>query len=134
MAPAGRPPLLDTLLALEREGWQALSGDNGTAFYDAHLIDDAAMVLPVVGLLDRAASIEAMAAAPQWASFAIDEPRVIALDETNAVLVYRATARRTDEPEYRALMSTTYTRHAEGWRIALHQQTVIEPYSTLRPA
>jgi hypothetical protein len=60
------------------------------------------------------------------ASFAIDEPRVIGLDATSAVLVYRATAQRAGEPEYRALMSTTYTHRAEGWRIACHQQTAIE--------
>ena len=84
------------------------------------------MVLPIVGLLDRSAAIASMAAAPAWASFALDEPRVIMLDETNAVLVYRATAQRSGEPKYRALMSTTYTHRPEGWRIVFHQQTVIE--------
>lgn len=116
----------ETLLELERDGWRALSEGRGAAFYDQYLTDDALMALPVVGLLDRAAIVESMAAAPPWASFSIDKPQLAVLDEAGAVLVYRATARRTGEPEYHALMSTTYTKRPEGWRIAFHQQTVIE--------
>jgi hypothetical protein len=117
---------METLLELERDGWRALSHGTAAAFYDVYLTEDALMVLPGIGAIGRAAIIQSMASAPPWASFAIEEPRVAILDATNAVLVYRARAQRADQPEYRAFMSTAYTYRAEGWRIAFHQQTVIE--------
>src|SRR5690606_39772911 len=97
------------LVDLEYKGWQALSGDNGSEFYDAFMADEALMVLPV-GVLDRDACVEAIAATPPWSRHELSDVRVIVLDEDSATVVYRATAQREGQPEYRAIMSTTYVR------------------------
>jgi hypothetical protein len=112
----------DELLALEDEGWRALSSESGAGFYERHLAEDAAMIFPF-GVMDRSATIEAIAGAPPWQSYAIQDARVITLDENSAVVVYRATAQRAGQPEYRALMSSTYVRRNGDWKLALHQQT-----------
>src|SRR5690606_41682590 len=99
------------LVDLEYKGWQALSGDNGSEFYDAFMADDALMVLPV-GVLDRDACVEAIAATPAWSRHALSDVRVIVLDQESAREVYRATAPRDGHAEHRAINSTTYVeRH-----------------------
>jgi len=110
------------LTTLEERGWQALSEGTGAEFYDAFLTDDAIMVLPF-GVLDRAAAIDAMRDAPPWTGHALSDVQVVRLGEAAAMLVYRATAQREGQPEYRALMSTTYERLEDEWLVKLHQQT-----------
>ena len=39
------------------------------------------------------------------------------------MVVYTATAQREDQPEYHAIMSTTYVLSDDEWLIAFHQQT-----------
>jgi len=112
------------LVDLEYGGWRSLSDGTAVAFYDRHLTADAVMLLPVVGVLERGAIIDSMAAAAPWASFEIAEPRVIRLGPDAYLLAYRATAQRSGEPVYRALMSTVYVRQEDEWRVAFHQQTV----------
>lgn len=110
------------LVDLEHKGWQALSGENGAEFYDAFMADEAIMVLPI-GVLDRETCIEAIAAAPPWQRFELSEMQVFVLNEESAVVVYSAIAQREGQPEYRAVMSTTYVQSEGEWLIALHQQT-----------
>ena len=110
------------LTTLEERGWQALSEGSGAEFYDAFLTDDAIMVFPF-GVLDRAAAIDAMRDAPPWTGYALSDVQVMRLGEGAATLVYKATAQREGQPEYRALMSTTYERIEDEWLVKLHQQT-----------
>lgn len=110
------------LVELERNGWRALSSGTGAEFYDATLAPDAAMALPI-GLLDRNACIDAMAAAPPWNTYELSDFRVLGLSEASAVVMYRATAQREGQPSYSALMSTVYTENDGRWLISLHQQT-----------
>src|SRR5687768_9631191 len=113
------------LTSLEERGWQALSEGTGAEFYDALLTEDALMVLPFA-LLDRPSAIAAMRDAPPWASYSLSDVQVVRLGDAAAMLVYRATAQREGQPEYRALMSTTYERIEDEWLVKLHQQTPIE--------
>jgi hypothetical protein len=110
------------LTTLEERGWQALSEGTGAEFYDAFLTDDALMVLPFA-VLDRHSAIAAMRDAPPWTSYSLSDVQVVRLGDAAAMLVYRATAQREGEPEYRALMSTTYVRIEDEWLVKLHQQT-----------
>jgi hypothetical protein len=116
--------LRDELLDLEEKGWQALSSGRGAEFYDAFMTDDAVMVLPFA-VLDRSATVAAMRDAPPWSTHHLEDVRVVELGDSGATLIYRATAQREDQPEYRALMSTTYVRQDDEWLVAMHQQTPV---------
>ena len=113
------------LLALEEEGWNALSGPNGAAYYREHMAGDGLMVFPGM-VLDKEATVQAIAQAEPWSWFRIEEPRAVLLGQDAGVLTYRAAARRSGGPVYRALMSSVYVRRGGVWLLALHQQTPLE--------
>jgi hypothetical protein len=117
-------PSLDELLAAERAGWDALCTDGGAAFYRENLAPGAVMVFGP-GVMTRDEAIEAIAAAPPWARYAIQDPQVVELTATSAALVYRAEAQRPAEPPYSAMVSSTFVREAGRWLLALHQQTPV---------
>jgi len=75
------------------------------------------------GVLAREAAIEAIKAAPPWEWFEITEPRVVELTDDSAVLVYNAVARRPGQQPYSAVISSTFLRAADGWKLAFHQQS-----------
>lgn len=121
------PPLDDrrlqqTLLDLEAEVWRALSSDRGADFFRQVLTPQALMVLPGA-VLEKDRALRETAAAPPWATYHIEDPRILRLTEQSAVLTYRATARRDHEPEYRALMTSVYVESCDKWKLAFHQQT-----------
>lgn len=113
-----------TLLHLEHEGWQALSGDDGAAFYEHVLSPHSLMVFPGI-VLPKERAVDEIEKAPPWAEFHIDEPLVVRLTEQSAVLTYTATARREGRGEYHALMSSVYVQNDGDWKLAFHQQTPI---------
>lgn len=114
----------DELVALERAGWEALAGPDAVSWWSARLDDAALMVFPGF-VATRAQALEGMAEAPPWASWSIDDVRVVPLGDDAGVVVYAAVAQRTGQPEYRALISSTWVRRAGEWRLALHQQTPV---------
>ena len=115
----------DDLKGLEERGWQALASDGATArtFYD-EVLDDAVLMLLPGGLVlgDRAAALEAMGGAP-WASYALEDVRVLRPTEDVGVVAYGVRAQREDAPPYAALVSSLYVRRGSGWRLSFHQQT-----------
>jgi Domain of unknown function (DUF4440) len=72
---------MQELIALEEQGWRALStgGEAAQAFYDAVLTDDAVMVFPRGLLLEGKAQILGAIDAQPWTAFRLDGPRVIRL-------------------------------------------------------
>ena len=114
--------LEQTLIALEREGWEALSSGAGAAYYREHLTDDALMAFPF-GVLPREATIEAMAAAPPWERFEMRDPRVVVLGPDSGIVVYEVTAQRAGQEPYAAVVSSTFVRHGDAWKLAFHQQS-----------
>ncbi|MGH9032172.1 MAG: DUF4440 domain-containing protein [Acidimicrobiia bacterium] len=122
MTPIDDEQLERTLLALEQDGWRALSSDRGARYFREALTEHPLLVFPGT-VLSKDRALEEIAAAPPWAEFRIEEPRVVRLTEQSAVLTYRATARREDGPEYHALMSSVYVASGGSWRMAFHQQT-----------
>ena len=116
--------LQQTLVSLEEQGWQALSQGTGADFYERNLADHALMVFPF-GVLTREQSIEAIKAAPPWASFRIEDPQVVGLTDDSAILTYRATAQRAGQEPYSALMTTVFVKNEGTWKAAFHQQTPV---------
>ena len=115
----------DELIALEHEGWQALSAgpDAATAFYDRVLDHDVAMLLPGgIRLTDRAEILKSIGGLP-WASYELEDPQVVQLTPDSAIVVYGAVAQREGTARYSALISSAYVRRDDGWKLALHQQT-----------
>jgi len=110
------------LVALERQGWQALSDGQGGDYYRVNLAEDALMAFPF-GLMGRDDAIAAMEQAPPWATFELVDPRVVELTEDSAVVVYRANAQRAGQEPYSATISSTFVRRDGRWLLAFHQQT-----------
>jgi Domain of unknown function (DUF4440) len=113
------------LANLEEQDWQALSSTGAAAaeFY-RHVLDETASMLLPGGLLldDRVTIITSMSAQP-CSSYQLHVLRVLEPAPDMGIVVYQATARRDDAPPYSALMSSLYVRRAEGWKLAMHQQT-----------
>lgn len=116
----------EELLDLERSGWIALCEGAGADFYGSTMTANGRMVLANGIALDRQGVIDSLVDAPPWAGYELDDVKLLEIGEDVAALVYTARAWR-DEPQrpFRALMSSTYLRSPEGWRLALYQQTPI---------
>jgi uncharacterized protein (TIGR02246 family) len=108
--------------ALERRGWEALSRPNGADFYRDVMADDGLMVFPGA-VLDKAATLRAIATAEPWSTFALSDLRVVTPTTNAAIVTYEATAQRDASPPYRALMTSVYAHTGGSWRLVLHQQT-----------
>ena len=117
--------LNDTLVRLERDGWKALCEGTGSEFYERTMTDDGLMVMANGAVMDRASVVAALADAPPWAEYEMDDVRVVPAGERTACLVYRAKAFRAagDEPAFDGVMSSVYVDDGGGWRLALYQQT-----------
>jgi hypothetical protein len=110
------------LEALERRGWEALSGPGGAEFYDEIMADDGLMVFPGL-VLDKAGAISAIRDAVPWSSFALSDLSVIDAAPDVGLVTYRATAQRAGEEPYGAVMTSVYVRRGGEWRMLLHQQS-----------
>jgi hypothetical protein len=113
---------MQELEELERRGWEALCGPDGAAFYDEVMADDGLMVFPGT-ILDRDASLAAIASAAPWASFELIDVQAVELSADAGLVTYRAVAQRPGRPPYEALMTSVYSRREGAWRLVLHQQT-----------
>jgi hypothetical protein len=111
-----------TLLALEEQGVRAPTSGDAADFYRQCLTDDALMVVPGF-VVDKQTFLEGIEQEGPWSTFRIDDPRVIELTPSCAVVLYRGTGRRAGQPEYVALMSSVYVHRGGAWRLAYHQQT-----------
>ena len=114
--------LAERLVALEHEGWDALVAGEGGRYYREHLTDDALMAFPF-GVLTREATIEAMESAPPWERYELADPQVVALSDDSGILVYEVVARRAGQEPYSAVVSTTFVRDGDVWKVAFHQQS-----------
>ena len=110
---------------LERRGWEALSGPDGAAFYEEVMADDGLMVFPFGMVLDKAATLKAIAGERPWARSDLADVRVIEGGPESCIVTYRAEAQRPGESPYRALMTTVYARRDGRWRLLLHQQSPV---------
>lgn len=118
----------ETLLQIERQGWDSLCDSSGGHFYGNVMADDALMVLANGAVMDRETVVDSLVHAPPWRTYAIDDVRLIRGGSDSATLVYVGTAyREGDEPAFTGVMSSAY-QHTDGaWRLTLYQQTPIPP-------
>ena len=111
------------LIELETQGWDALCDGTAADFYGRVMTEDGLMVLASGLVLDRNAVRDSLRQSPPWQSYSIDDPRMIPTGDDSAILVYIGTARRDDEPPFTAVMTSTYVRRGDDWRLVLYQQT-----------
>jgi hypothetical protein len=114
--------LAEQLIGMEREGWEALVAGNGGAYYRRHLTPNAIMAFSF-GVLTREATIEAMESAPPWESFEMRDVQVVELGADSGIVVYSVRAQRPRQEPYSAVISSTFVRDGDGWKLAFHQQT-----------
>ncbi len=114
--------LQDQLTAMERQFWLA-----DAAYYVQHVADDALMVLPEpAGLQRKEQAVRSIAASQRWSEVELEDVTLLRLGERNAILQYRALARRPgQEARYAALVSSVYSCRDEDWKLVFHQQTPI---------
>lgn len=95
--------------------------------YRERLTDDAVVVLPGLGALDRETCAQAVDAdpGPDWGRIAMTDARLVELGPDGAAITYRFEGARGDRP-YAALMSSAYVRRDGDWKLALHQQTPLD--------
>lgn len=92
----------------------------GGAEYDEILADDALVIAPGA-VLDKVGCVAAMESSPGWDRVELSTPRNIDRPGV-ATLVYEFSGWRGDTI-YRAMLSSSYARGDDGWRLVLHQQT-----------
>lgn len=112
----------ETLVALERDGWEALTGGDARAFYDRVMAEDAVMVFPF-GVMERDDAIDGMAESRRWRDYSLDHVTVHELGAGLAVVAYHVHAERDEEDPYEAMLASTYVRTGDGWQMMLHQQS-----------
>lgn len=114
------------LIELEQQGWKALSteGDAGKQFYASVLREDAIMLFPGGIFIDGRENILQSLGSQPWATFEIENPKVLALTSNAGTVAYRLTAHRKGNPPYVAQVSSTYVRD-DDWRLVVHQQTPV---------
>lgn len=122
--PYGSRMDIGELLRIEHQGWGSLCAGTGADFYGRIMTKDAVMVLAHGFALDRDAVIASLNDAPTWDRYEITDERLTEIDDSTAILVYRARASR-GEQQFHALMSSVYTRHDGLWRLAHYQQTPV---------
>lgn len=116
---------LESLLRLERAGWDALCASTGGSYYGELMTPDAVMVLVNGMVLDRDQVVASLDGAPPWDSYQLLDPRRVGLGDGAATLVYRARAHRGEEEPFVALMASTYLLVEGLPRLALYQQTTV---------
>jgi hypothetical protein len=121
----------EELLALEKEGWRAVTTGEAAVFAERMLAGDMMLVLPGM-VLDRAEVVGLWLEAVPWEQFDIEcdieGASVIPLTPGGAVLTYRVTlSRRCDVTTYRAQCTTVYRRMSRRWRLVFHQLTPHSP-------
>ncbi len=112
------------LVALETEGWHALSTGpaEATAFYSRVLAREPVILLTGgLRITDRNQIVESMGG-PPWSAFEIIDPQETYPGSDVGILTYKVRADRDGTP-YTALLSSVYAREDGEWKLALHQHT-----------
>jgi hypothetical protein len=113
----------DELLELERAGWRSLCDGTGSDYYGTIMTDDARMVLGNGTVMSRREVVDALAKAPPWSSYTIEDPIFLPIDDDVVALVYIGTGHRTGGDDFTGVMTSVYVRRAADWKLALYQQT-----------
>ena len=94
----------------------------GVEAFETLMTPDCVMAFPGMGVISGEAILDGLRKAPRWRDVDIDRQARVERDSA-VILGYLATARRENQPEYRAACLSTWIPGAEGWRLVAHQQT-----------
>ena len=81
---------------------------------------------PPAGILSGADIAASLKGAPRWASLVMQQASVHRPGPDVVVLAYEGRAHRPAAAAYVANCSSGYLRTAAGWRLFMHQQTLVE--------
>lgn len=116
--------LAEVLVEMETAGWQALVDGGGRAWFRG-VIDDPVVVIGAgFGVVTGEAALDRLAD-DTWSWFRIRAPQVSTITDDVAVLTYRVIARRDFDTEHQAVVSSTYRRVDDQWRLAVRHQTLV---------
>ena len=112
--------LENLLFKLEEAFWL-----KGGEHYAAHLSPAAVMVFPdPAGVLVKDEIERSISAGSRWNHVALEEHRLMELNDGAALVTYKATARRDAKAKpYVARASSAYVHDGRRWKLAFHQQT-----------
>jgi hypothetical protein len=112
----------DELLAIERELWSG-----GPEAYQRHVDHDCLVAFrEMAGVLTRDAVADSVRTGPRWRDLEMDVQGLLNPTDDIAILTYRAKAVRGSSEQYSALVSSTYVKRQDGWKLAFHQQTPLD--------
>lgn len=115
---------LETLLELEKNGWDSLTKSEGGNFYGEIMTEGALMILVNGMILDYEMITSGLNDSEPWDSYEITQPRLLKISESTATLIYSANASRKNDAEpFHAIMASTYTLVEGEIKLALYQQT-----------
>ncbi len=117
--------LLETLDALERQGWDALCDGSASDFYGKVMTSDGFMVLANGAAMTRDQVVSALRDAPPWGGYRMSDVRLVTTGQDSAALVYKGTAERDGEDAFVGTMTSVYARINGTWRLALYTQTPV---------
>jgi hypothetical protein len=114
--------LEDYLFSLEEKFWT-----EGAEYYQQNLAYAAIMVFPdPAGVMVKDEIASSLEKKARWSRVALEEHRLLELNDAAAVVTYKATARRADGGKaYVARASSAYVRDGSSWKLAFHQQTPV---------
>lgn len=117
---------LDTLLQLEKQGWESLTKSQGADFYGEIMTRDAVMILVNGMIFDYDTITASLNASEPWDTYEIKQPKLLPISADTATLIYSANAsRENDSKPFQATMASTYTLVEGEIKLALYQQTTI---------
>jgi len=105
-------------------GQYSPGGDNAD-FWVENFSDEGVIALPI-GLMGKKKVVQSQKKARPWSDFAIKDATVVDLGDDVASITYQATARRDDESDYSAMVTSVYARRNGKWQLMVHQQTPFE--------
>ncbi len=117
----------EEFLALEVEGWNALTSGRAVAYYGRILADNAILLMPDISL-NREEALELWAGGPPWKSYKLSATKAMRITDNIVAVTYLVTAGREGliEP-YRAWCTSVYALKNTSWRLTFHEQTVLPP-------
>lgn len=114
--------LKETLMALEKQFWQA-SSDANVDLIRGYITDDA-LTVGNFGVLSKEKTIAVNEGQPPFLFWHIDNSQQICqLTSEAAVIIDTATARRQGREAFTVNISSTYVNRDGSWKLAFHHQT-----------
>ena len=109
------------LIRIENGFWEA-AGDR--RFYEENMSDNGLLIFAGAGaIVDKPSVLPMIENSEPWASYELENVRLIRLGDDAAAIIYSAKGDRADSAEYRANITSVYVRHDGNWKLVLHQQT-----------